>query len=68
MVKFSLNDLQYSSGPGTMYPVVPGHELAGTVVEVGASVSKVAVGDNVAVGCIRDSCLVSTFFIQLIQF
>lgn len=40
-----------------MYPVVPGHELVGTVVEVGPKVSKVEVGDNVALGCIRDSCL-----------
>lgn len=48
---------EMSSTEGTMYPVVPGHELVGTVVEVGASVTKVAVGDNVAVGCIRDSCL-----------
>ena len=40
-----------------MYPIVPGHELVGTVVEVGSSVSRVAVGDNVAVGCIKDSCM-----------
>ena len=40
-----------------MYPVVPGHELVGTVSEVGSGVRKVQVGDDVAVGCIRDSCL-----------
>ena len=43
--------------PGSMYPIVPGHELVGTVVEVGGKVTRVAVGDNVGVGCIRDSCL-----------
>lgn len=47
-----LNDLS-----GCMYPIVPGHELAGTVVEVGSKVTKVKVGDNVGVGCISDSCL-----------
>ena len=42
---------------GSIYPMVPGHELAGTVVEVGSKVTKVKVGDNVGVGCIKDSCL-----------
>jgi uncharacterized zinc-type alcohol dehydrogenase-like protein len=42
---------------GSMFPMVPGHELCGTVVEVGAKVTKVKVGDNVGVGCIADSCL-----------
>jgi uncharacterized zinc-type alcohol dehydrogenase-like protein len=37
--------------------MVPGHELIGTVVEVGSNVTKVKVGDNVGVGCIIDSCL-----------
>jgi 2-desacetyl-2-hydroxyethyl bacteriochlorophyllide A dehydrogenase len=31
------------------YPIVPGHEFAGTVVEVGAGVTEVRVGDRVAV-------------------
>ncbi|XP_063693990.1 NADP-dependent alcohol dehydrogenase C-like [Bolinopsis microptera] len=43
---------------GSTYPIVPGHELVGTVVEVGEKVSRVKVGDNVGVGCIRDSCLI----------
>ena len=38
------------------YPLVPGHEIAGTVSEVGAKVSKYAVGDRVGVGCMVDSC------------
>jgi len=42
---------------GSMYPIVPGHELIGTVTEVGAGVTKVKVGDNVGVGVIKDSCL-----------
>jgi uncharacterized zinc-type alcohol dehydrogenase-like protein len=40
-----------------MYPLVPGHELVGTVVEIGPEVTTVAVGDNVVMGCIRDSCM-----------
>lgn len=35
--------------PPTPYPIVPGHEFAGEVVEVGADVDDVAVGDHVAV-------------------
>ena len=41
----------------TQYPVVPGHEIVGRVLEVGSGVTKYKVGDNVAVGCMVDSCL-----------
>jgi uncharacterized zinc-type alcohol dehydrogenase-like protein len=39
-----------------LFPLVPGHEIAGTVEEVGADVGKYAVGDRVGVGCMVDSC------------
>ncbi|WP_405717440.1 NAD(P)-dependent alcohol dehydrogenase [Streptomyces sp. NBC_01537] len=42
-------------GPQT-YPVVPGHEFAGIVTEVGSEVTKHAVGDRVGVGCMVNSC------------
>lgn len=38
------------------YPLVPGHEIAGVVTQVGAEVTKFAVGDRVGVGCMVDSC------------
>src|SRR3954464_5594032 len=38
------------------YPLVPGHESAGIVAEVGSGVAKHAVGDRVGVGCLVDSC------------
>jgi hypothetical protein len=38
------------------YPMIPGHEIIGRVIEVGSDVTKYKVGDNVAVGCIVDSC------------
>ncbi|MBS1694571.1 MAG: NAD(P)-dependent alcohol dehydrogenase [Actinobacteria bacterium] len=38
------------------YPVVPGHEIAGVVTEVGAEVTKYKVGDHVGVGCFVNSC------------
>ncbi|MEO7745235.1 MAG: NAD(P)-dependent alcohol dehydrogenase [Actinomycetota bacterium] len=38
------------------YPLVPGHEIAGVVAEVGSAVTKYAVGDRVGVGCMVDSC------------
>src|SRR5689334_7848745 len=38
------------------FPVVPGHEIVGTVSEVGAEVSTHRVGDRVGVGCMVGSC------------
>lgn len=38
------------------YPVVPGHEIAGVVTEIGSGVTKFKVGDRVGVGCFVDSC------------
>ena len=42
-------------GPAT-YPLVPGHEIAGIVTQVGPEATKHAVGDRVGVGCMVDSC------------
>lgn len=41
---------------GDATSLVPGHEFTGVVTEVGAQVSRFAVGDPVAVGNIVDSC------------
>src|SRR5690606_2500647 len=41
---------------GIDYPLVPGHEIAGIVTEVGSAVTKFTVGDRVGVGCFVDSC------------
>ena len=38
------------------YPMVPGHEIVGTVAAVGSEVKKFKVGDRAAVGCMVDSC------------
>ena len=38
------------------FPLVPGHEIIGQVVEVGAEVSRFTVGQTVGVGCMVDSC------------
>lgn len=40
----------------SFYPLVPGHEIVGRVVDVGAAVSKFKLGDQVGVGCMVDSC------------
>ncbi|KAL6659294.1 hypothetical protein ACP70R_003334 [Stipagrostis hirtigluma subsp. patula] len=39
-----------------MYPIVPGHEIAGVVTEVGKNVTKFKAGDRVGVGCLVNSC------------
>ncbi|MFM2481238.1 NAD(P)-dependent alcohol dehydrogenase [Celerinatantimonas sp. YJH-8] len=38
------------------YPLIPGHEIVGKVLSVGPEVTKYKVGDQVAVGCMVDSC------------
>lgn len=38
------------------YPMVPGHEIIGRVLEVGAQVTRFKAGDRVGVGCMVDSC------------
>ncbi|MEU5257468.1 NAD(P)-dependent alcohol dehydrogenase [Amycolatopsis sp. NPDC021455] len=39
-----------------IFPMVPGHEIAGVVAAVGSDVTKYQVGDRVGVGCLVDSC------------
>lgn len=46
----------YDEWGGGMFPMVPGHEMAGVVTAVGPEVTKFAVGDRVGVGCFVDSC------------
>jgi alcohol dehydrogenase (NADP+) len=41
---------------GTVYPVVPGHEIIGRVAAVGGQVRRFKRGDLVGVGCMVDSC------------
>ncbi len=41
--------------PG-IFPMVPGHEIVGKVVKVGAAVKNFKVGDLAATGCMVDSC------------
>jgi uncharacterized zinc-type alcohol dehydrogenase-like protein len=41
---------------GSIYPMVPGHEIVGRVTAIGAHVSKFKVGELAGVGCFVDSC------------
>jgi uncharacterized zinc-type alcohol dehydrogenase-like protein len=50
-----INNAYEEWGSG-IFPMVPGHEIAGIVEAVGTEVTKFAVGDRVGVGCFVDSC------------
>lgn len=41
---------------GSIYPMVPGHEIVGRVAKVGRSVSRLREGELAGVGCMVDSC------------
>jgi uncharacterized zinc-type alcohol dehydrogenase-like protein len=41
---------------GSAFPMVPGHEIAGIVSQVGTNVSHYKMGERVGVGCFVDSC------------
>lgn len=41
---------------GSIYPMVPGHEIVGTVAQVGAEVTQWRAGERVGVGCMVDAC------------
>ncbi|GAA1259253.1 NAD(P)-dependent alcohol dehydrogenase [Kitasatospora nipponensis] len=48
---------QVREGWGTaIFPMVPGHEIAGVVSAVGSGVTEFRAGDRVGVGCMVDSC------------
>jgi len=42
--------------PNPKLPLVPGHEIVGTVARIGSTVKKFKTGDRVGVGCFVDSC------------
>lgn len=52
------SDIHYTRGEWgpVSYPTVPGHEITGFVAEIGTAVTRHAVGDRVAIGCLVDSC------------
>jgi len=39
-----------------IFPMVPGHEIVGTVTSVGANVTRFQIGDRIGVGVFIDSC------------
>lgn len=41
---------------GSIFPMVPGHEIVGTITRAGSSVKQFHVGETAGVGCFVDSC------------
>jgi uncharacterized zinc-type alcohol dehydrogenase-like protein len=52
------SDLHAVNSSATQFPLVPGHEFIGVVIEVGSEVSQFSIGDKVLIGTIVDSCRV----------
>ena len=53
-------------GPA-LFPMVPGHEIAGVVTAVGSAVSKFKVGEKIGVGVFVDSCRTCSSCVQGLQ-
>lgn len=51
-----LHHVRNDWGRNSIYPMVPGHEIIGRAVSVGAEVTRFKPGDLVGVGCLVDSC------------
>ncbi len=41
---------------GSIFPMVPGHEITGIVSKIGSKVTRYKIGDRVGVGCFVNSC------------
>jgi alcohol dehydrogenase (NADP+) len=41
---------------GSIYPMVPGHEIVGKIIKTGSNVTRFKVGDLAGIGCFVDSC------------
>src|ERR1700748_2205400 len=41
---------------GSIFPMVPGHEIVGKITRVGNQVTKFKVGETAGIGCFVDSC------------
>lgn len=50
-----LHQIHNDWSPG-IFPMVPGHEIVGTIINVGAHVKKFKIGDLAGTGCLVDSC------------
>ena len=50
-----IHQVRQEWGP-SLYPMVPGHEIVGVVIEIGNEVTKFKVGDRIGVGVFIDSC------------
>lgn len=50
-----IHQVRQEWGP-SIFPMVPGHEIVGTVREIGSAVTKFSVGQRIGVGVFVDSC------------
>ena len=53
-------------GPA-IFPMVPGHEIAGVVTSLGSAVTKFSIGDKIGVGVFVDSCRTCSSCVQGLQ-
>lgn len=41
---------------GSIFPMVPGHEIVGKITAIGSEVTKFTIGETAGIGCFVDSC------------
>ena len=61
-----IHQVRQEWGPA-IFPMVPGHEIAGTVTAIGSTVTKFSVGDSIGVGVFIDSCRTCASCLQGLQ-
>lgn len=61
-----IHQVRQEWGPA-IFPMVPGHEIVGTVTAIGVGVTKFAVGDLIGVGVFIDSCRTCASCLQGLQ-
>lgn len=59
-----LEEIEGKNTPPSFFPIIPGHQIVGVVEEIGENVTKLEIGDRVAVSWIFSSCKTCEFCLR----